>query len=124
SGSVLAGIVGSFSNCPNLTVYIDDASRYGPYNSVNYYWPDSPVLWNCTTAEDENGVYVESFIKKSSSGIRFPSENFNAPYRKGYIFGGWSAVPGGPKVYSAAQLAASFLSIANNTTLYAIWIEK
>jgi len=64
---------------------------------------------------------VVSFTKSASS-IDNPTatHGITAPYRKGYMFGGWSTMNGGT---TAAYTAANVNTAPNGTTLYAIWIK-
>lgn len=104
----------SFYWCESLTVYTDaDATE----KQWLKFWNSSyrPVVYGCTLSEDKS--YVVSFV---TGGI----ENATAaggvsdPYRKGYLFGGWSADAGAAMgEYTTAQAAA----LAEGTTLYAVW---
>jgi uncharacterized repeat protein (TIGR02543 family) len=77
------------------------------------------VVWGCTLSED--GSYVVSFTKTASSISNPTATNgISAPYREGYTFGGWATVEGGTASYTAANVN----SAADDTVLYAIWIEN
>jgi len=64
-------------------------------------------------------TYVVSFTKSEGNIENSAANNgVSAPYRAGYVFGGWAVTEGGT---TAAYTAANVNTAPNGTTLYAIW---
>ena len=60
-------------------------------------------------------------IKQENNVTNAPATGgISAPERSGYTFLGWATSEGGSVVYTAADIA----SVANGTTLYAVWQEQ
>ena len=84
----------------------------------NWNRSDRPVMWGCTLSEDK--TYVVSFTRNADSiSNTYVESGINAPYRKGYTFGGWATEHGSTV---AAYTATNVNTAPNGTTLWAIWI--
>ena len=109
--------INTFTNCGNLTIYAQAASQ--PIGWVSGWNGSSrPVIWGVTLSADK--TYVVSFTRAATSSISNPGalNGISAPFRQGFIFGGWSATQGGT---TPAYTAANINNVPNGTTVYAIW---
>lgn len=102
----------------NLTVYAEGAEDCSEYWTLwNSSW--RPVIYGCTLSSDKS--YVVSVVKGENTVANSAAVGgISAPERSGYTFLGWATSDGGNAVYNAADIA----SVANGTTLYAVWQEQ
>ena len=71
-------------------------------------------------SEDQSYVVAIKYDKTHVSNLSAVN-GLSAPRRNGYIFSGWTTVNGGTSAeYSMEELE----SVANGTTLYAVWLEE
>jgi len=77
----------AFAGCIYLTVYTEAASLPSGWDE-NWNPANRPTVWNCGLSED--GAYVDSFTR-IANGVDNPDAAYgvHAPYRDGYVFGGW-----------------------------------
>ena len=135
---------------PTITVPTRTGYTFGGYfteengGGTQYYNTDgiSDIVWVITTdltlyAKWIANTYTVSFDANGGSGGQsanvtatydsaMPSISTTAPTKTGYTFGGWydtSAETGGTQYYTAEGASARNWDIAENTTLYARWIE-
>ena len=108
----------AFYGNTSLTIYAE-----GDITCSEYwvFWNSSwrPVIYGCTLSPDKS--YVVSIVKQENNVTNAPATGgISAPERSGYTFIGWATSEGGNAVYTAADIA----SVANGTTLYAVWQEQ
>ena len=138
------------SEMPAITVPTRTGYTFGGYfteengGGTQYYNTDgiSDIVWGITTdltlyAKWTANTYTVSFNANGGSGGQtanvtatydsaMPSISTTTPTKTGYTFGGWydtSAETGGTQYYTAAGASATNWDIAENTTLYAKWLE-
>jgi len=101
-----------------LTIYAEGNSTCSEYWTLwNSSW--RPVIYGCTLSPDKS--YVVSVVKQENNVTNaYATGGISAPERSGYTFLGWATSDGGNVVYNAADIA----SVANGTTLYAVWQEQ
>ena len=108
----------AFYGDASLTVYAE-----GDNSSSEYWglWNSSwrPVIYGCTLSPDKS--YVVSVVKTETNVTNSHAiGGITGPQRSGYTFLGWATYEGGEAVYSAADIS----SVANGTTLFAVWQEQ
>lgn len=108
----------AFYGNTSLTVYAEGDSNCSEYWTLwNSSW--RPVIYGCTLSSDKS--YVISVVKQENNVTNAHAlGGISAPERSGYTFLGWATSEGGSVVYTAAEIA----SVANGTTLYAVWQEQ
>jgi len=120
-----------FSNSGSVTLYYERSPLPADWPRQPQLWSPSgmPLLWGCALAEENDGLYVESWKKTAAYGdnactlYNYNGLAISAPYRQGYTFGGWAASPGGAAVTTAGGIQTySNNNMAIGATLYAIWI--
>ena len=101
-----------------LTIYAEGNTDCTEYWTLwNSSW--RPVIYGCTLSSDKS--YVVSVVKQENNVTNtYATGGISAPERSGYTFMGWATSEGGSAVYTAAEIA----SVANGTTLYAVWQEQ
>ena len=101
-----------------LTIYAEGDPTCSEYWTLwNSSW--RPVIYSCTLSPDKS--YVVSVVKQENNVTNtYATGGISAPERSGYTFLGWATSEGGNVVYNAADIA----SVANGTTLYAVWQEQ
>ena len=117
-GSVLSVGQHAFYAEPNLTIYAEGDETTSQYWTL---WNTSyrPVIYGCTLSEDKS--YVVSVVKGENNVINSDAiGGISAPERSGFAFIGWATSEDGSAVYSAEDIT----SVANGTTLYAVWQEQ
>ena len=108
----------AFYGNASLTIYTEGDTSCSEYWG---FWNSSwrPVIYGCTLSPDKS--YVVSVVKQENNVTNAPATGgISAPERSGYTFLGWATSEGGSVVYTAADIA----SVANGTTLYAVWQEQ
>ena len=114
-----------------------------PYDEVPENWSFSAItrVYNCTLREDEDDVYVHSFVYVSSKEVReedewgvtvhyvlgsvtSPDTNIMIPSRKGYRFKGWSLEEDGEIVIGIRPMYAEDGSDAAYLTLQRLDLDN
>ena len=122
TGAVSIG-TNAFYGCNEMTIYTNavKTAEGNPPQEWHYRWNSGyrPVVWGCTFASDENGVYVQSVVVSENTLDNVKAESgFSGPLRSGWSFAGWATQSGSDEVvYTAAQI----VDVPVGTTLYAVW---
>ncbi len=109
----------AFYGCANATIYASSAEA-GENWKTSWNSTYCPIIWGCTLSEDGTYVYAvtktERFVTQKDM-----SKTLTAPARDGYEFVGWAYAPEG---VTADVSMEELLTVADGTTLYAVWAEK
>ena len=108
----------AFYGDASLTIYAEGDNTCSEYWG---FWNSSwrPVIYGCTLSPDKS--YVVSIVKTENNVTNSNAiGGISGPERSGYTFLGWATYEGGEAVYAAADIS----SVANGTTLFAVWQEQ
>ena len=106
----------AFYGCDVLTLYVEDGTESFEW-SKNYNSTFVPVVFGC---EIEDGYAVSVTVGDSTFANAFSDTVIGAPYREGYVFGGWST----EESDSLAEYSADGITSAEDgLRLYAVWTE-
>lgn len=101
----------AFVNCHNLTIYTSLATQQ-PNWDVGWNSSGKSVFWGCALSNEN---YVVQFVRMSSI---FMQSNMSAPYRKGFVFAGWSLAEGDTTIAFTMDTVST---AEYGTILYTIW---
>jgi len=101
---------------PNAVNY-GSGARFEPTNDVVLYAIWAPIFTVSFGANGGSGTGPESIMGGMGSNIRLPYRN--GLIRTGYVFVGWSTVPGGPG--DGFLLPGQIFEPPGNITLHAVW---
>ncbi len=109
----------AFYGCTSMTVYTD-GTAYAENWKTSWNSTHCPIVWGCTLSTD--GTYVYAVTKTEwFVTMKDISKALTAPTRAGYKFVGWSYEPDGA---SADITMEDLLTVADGTTVYAVWTES
>jgi len=110
----------TFNLCYYLTIFAEPTSRPDGWHTqgiVNFNMSNRPIVWGVNLSDCS--TFVVSFTRTANNIQNYAAKNgMSAPFRQGYVFGGWSTTQGGTLASFTAQ---NVYNAPNGTTLYAIW---